>query len=168
MGAKSGRRADRGTRHSTVVHKPVGSLPVPQVIARHLGATVVRESKGFSLGELEGSAIPWDSAKRWGLSLDQRRKSVLDRNVDSLKAWYSRAKKEEKGEEAKRIEEELGRVAKGVEKEVKKGAVKAKKEVAKAKKEVKKVEEKVENEVRKVKKKQARKKAGEASDEKDE
>jgi ribosomal protein L13E len=47
-----------------------------------------RAARGFSFGELSSAGIPLDAAKRQDLSVDIRRRSVVDQNVEALKGWF--------------------------------------------------------------------------------
>jgi ribosomal protein L13E len=66
----------------------LGPTPEPMVAARHLDSMHERSARGFSLGELTSAGIPLNAAKREGLSLDNRRRSVVEDNVDKLKGWF--------------------------------------------------------------------------------
>jgi hypothetical protein len=89
---------------------------------------VTRSAKGFSFGELSKANIVPRLATSWGVSLDSRRRSVLDSNVTSLKNWESHAPRAERQPgEVKKVEEELVKV----ETQVKKSAAEVRKEVAK-------------------------------------
>ena len=119
---------------------------------------VRRESRGFSYGEIQSAGIPLDTAKRWELSTDSRRRSVLHDNVQTLKGWYSKAKQVKRPGEVKKLGKELEKLGEEAEKEVRKGAAKAKKEVARVEKEAKEVEKKVAKKVEEpVKARKARK-----------
>jgi ribosomal protein L13E len=131
--------------------RPKGVIPKALVAARHEGEMISRLGRGFSLGELGASQLPFRLARRWGLSLDLRRRTVLDGNVALIKGWWSGPKQAKREGEVKKLEGELAKVEKAVEKEVKK-------EAAKAKKEVRKVEKEVVEEVEKPLKKRPRKK----------
>ena len=103
---------------------------------------VSRDSKGFSYGEVEGSGMPPLVARRWGVPIDLKRRSVLDGNVQALKGWYAKSAKGG-ASEVKKVEEEVGKIEREVGQEVRKGVSKAKKEVVRAGKEAKKLEEEV-------------------------
>lgn len=133
-----------------MIQKPSGPVPTAHVEARHGMSTMSRGSRGFSFRELEGSGIAMLTARRWGLPMDLRRRSVLDSNVEALKNWYSKAKRVQQPTAGRRIEEELEKIGGEVEREVKKGATKAKKEATKVAKGAKKAEKEVEEEVEKV------------------
>ena len=129
--------------------RPRAVPPLAHVRARHEGEMITRAGRGFSLGELTASRLPFGAARQWGLQLDLRRRTVLEENVQAIKAWEAGPKREKVGE-AKKVEGELTKVKKEV-----------KKEAAKAKKEAKKVEEETAEAVEKAEaplKKRARKK----------
>lgn len=132
--------------------RPAGKVPAAMVVARHGAGTVTREGRGFSYGELGASDLAPSMAAGWGLRIDSMRRSVLEGNVGSLKAWSSGPRAKGKGEtEVRKVEEELEKVAE----EVKEEAVKVEKEVAKAEKAAKrgakKVVKKAKAEVKKAK-----------------
>jgi len=115
--------------------RPPGKVPEAMVIARHGQGEVTRVGRGFSWGELSGASLSPRLALSWGVRLDSRRRSTLQKNVESLKGWAVHGREARKPERrAKELEEEVEKVAKVVKKE----AVKAEKEVAKVEKEVKK------------------------------
>jgi ribosomal protein L13E len=66
----------------------LGPSPSPTVMSRHVDSMHHRAARGFSFGELESAAVPLYVAKREGLQLDLRRRSVLDGNVELLKGWF--------------------------------------------------------------------------------
>jgi ribosomal protein L13E len=133
------------------VSKPAGTPPSAIVEARHNGLMMQRRARGYSLGEITQAGLNVGLARRWGLPVDDMRRSALEGNVTSLKKWSSRPKKttEEK------VEGEVQKIERAVEKEVHK----AKKEVEKAKKEVEKVEKEVVEKVEAPAKKRSKKKA---------
>ncbi len=47
-----------------------------------------RPARGFSFGELSSAGVPLNTARRGGLSLDLRRRSVHVVNVEKLKGWF--------------------------------------------------------------------------------
>ncbi len=47
-----------------------------------------RKGKGFSINELKSAAIPLDDAQKLPISIDPRRSSIHDRNVEVLSALY--------------------------------------------------------------------------------
>ncbi len=66
----------------------MGSPPMALVAVRHIDSLHERAARGFSFGELTSAGIPLNAAKRTELSLDIRRRSVVDRNVEALKGWF--------------------------------------------------------------------------------
>ncbi|MDA4125361.1 MAG: ribosomal protein L13e [Thaumarchaeota archaeon] len=134
---------------SPAANKPTGHSPTANVVSRHGEGLVTRAAKGFSKGEVSSSGIPLRLARKWGLPLDYRRRSILEANVTSVKDWAGHAGTVRKPEgEIRKIEEEVIKVEKVV-----------KKEAAKLKKEVKKVEEEVVEKVEQPMKSRARKKS---------
>jgi len=75
------------------VAKPKGEAPRAMVSSRHEGEMIEREARGFSMGELGGAGFTLGAAGRLGLSTDIRRRTVLEKNVESLKSWFSPPKK---------------------------------------------------------------------------
>jgi|YelNatPaOPRAMG01_1025707.scaffolds.fasta_scaffold01424_9 large subunit ribosomal protein L13e len=45
----------------------------------------LREGKGFSVGELRQAGVTFELAKKLGIRIDRRRKSVREENVKTLK-----------------------------------------------------------------------------------
>lgn len=86
----------------------LGPLPTATVEARHIDSLHERAGRGFSFGELASASISLVSAKRHGLALDIRRRSVVEANVESLKSWFktpaqaTAAKKTEENASAKK------------------------------------------------------------------
>ncbi len=119
--------------------RPTGKPPEATVVARHGTGVVTRLGRGFSMGELAEVGLAPRLASRWGVRLDVRRRSVLERNVNSLKQWGTHAAAGKRAEgRIKRAEQELAKVGEEVEKELKKGAAEVEKEAAKVEKEAKK------------------------------
>ena len=112
-----------------------GRAPQAMVTARHGVGTLTRPGRGFSIGELSGGGLAPRLAAKWGVSVDFRRRSVLDGNVSSLKAWNTPTGMEaEADKDAHAAEREVSKAVKAVEHEV----AAAKKETVKAEKAVKK------------------------------
>lgn len=65
----------------------LGTAPVALVESRHLDSMHEREARGFSFGELSSAGVSLSIAKGNGLSLDVRRRSVHEGNVERLKGW---------------------------------------------------------------------------------
>jgi len=76
------------------------------------------ESRGFSLTELKNAGLTKQDAKKIGIPLDVKRKSVHDENVEHLKAHAEKVKTEAKTKE----QEVPEAAAKTVEKKPKKKA----------------------------------------------
>ena len=159
--AKKLEKTVKGVKHArTAAPRPAGKVPEPMVISRHGTGTIPRRGKGFSLGELSGAGIAPRTASSWGARIDVRRRSVLEGNVSSLKAWRSHASAATVvRRETKALESEVA----GVEKEVEVAAEVVEEEVAKVEKAVKKEAKKAETKVKeKVAKKPRAKKKGDA------
>ena len=70
--------------------EPIALGPPPEatIASRHIDSLHERPARGFSFGELASAGVPLNTAKREGLSLDLRRRSVVEGNVDALKGWF--------------------------------------------------------------------------------
>jgi ribosomal protein L13E len=66
----------------------MGPPPTAVVAARHIDSLHEREARGFSFGELSAAGIPINMAKEGDLSVDIRRRSVVEQNVATLKGWF--------------------------------------------------------------------------------
>jgi predicted flap endonuclease-1-like 5' DNA nuclease len=75
----SGETEESGSAQDELL-KPLVSKP-----KKHLKP---RKGKGFSINELKSAAIPLDDAQKLSISIDNRRTSVHDRNVEVLSALY--------------------------------------------------------------------------------
>lgn len=53
-----------------------------------------REGRGFSLGELKEAGITKDLARKLGIYIDERRRSVHEENVQALKKFLSSLSKD--------------------------------------------------------------------------
>lgn len=126
--------------------KPIGAPPNAIVEVRHGERMMQRQARGYSQGEVAHANLNVGLARRWGVHVDDRRRSVLGGNVASLRKWAPRA---EKASEEK-VEGEVRKIEKVVEKEVRKVEKKAKK-----------VEEEVVEKVEAPIKKRSKKKAAE-------
>jgi ribosomal protein L13E len=124
--------------------KPAGRVPLAMVTARHGTGTITRQGKGFSPGELAGGGLPLSLAAKWGVKVDERRRSTLEGNVAALKSWHTSGAKVAVEREAKAVEEEL----KGAGEEAEREVVAAAGEVAKAEKAVKKEAKRAEKAVK--------------------
>src|SRR5712691_6780361 len=71
---------------------PKGPPPIAMVNARHARGMIERAARGFSLGELSASTLSFQTAKRWRVPLDLRRRSTLAGNVTRLTSWLHVAK----------------------------------------------------------------------------
>ena len=66
----------------------LGPAPSAVISARHIDSMQERSGRGFSFSELSSAGVPLVAAKREGLSVDVRRRSAVQGNVDVLKAWF--------------------------------------------------------------------------------
>jgi ribosomal protein L13E len=138
------RQVAEGKATTQTLQRPTAKPPTPRVMSRHGDEMIERTAKGFSVGELGSVSVPLLNARRMGVMVDPRRRSVLQPNVEALKGWEGHIKPQKRTTvETERLEEEVEKVEKAVKKEVaevKKGVVKAtrkvKKEASKAEKEV--------------------------------
>ena len=92
-GGKKADRKEAETKEAVPGSEPrqvveVKPVPAPRVIARHEREMMQRSARGYSLGELESAGLAFVVAKKAGVPLDLRRRSVLGANVESLKGWY--------------------------------------------------------------------------------
>ncbi|MDG7007995.1 MAG: ribosomal protein L13e [Nitrososphaerota archaeon] len=143
------RRAGPKVQHP----RPSARIPLAMVTARHGTGTITRAGRGFSLGELSGGGLTRPLAARWGVKVDQKRRSVLEGNVAALKTWHSSGAEAAVEREAKAAEEEV----KGAGEEVEREVVAAAEEVVKAEKAVRKEAKKAGKAVKKkVEKRKAR------------
>ena len=99
------------------------------------------------MGELAGAGLSQQLSAKWGLKIDQRRRSVIDANVSALKVWRGHPSA------ARRVETRM----KEVEEEIEKAGREVKKEAVKAEKGAVKVEHAVKEDVKKVEKAAKRK-----------
>jgi ribosomal protein L13E len=78
----------------------LGPPPGATIASRHIDSLHERSARGFSFGELASAGVPLNAAKREGVSLDIRRRSVVEGNVEALKGWF----KSPAGESASKTE----------------------------------------------------------------
>jgi len=71
-------------------------------VTNRAGRKVV--SRGFSLTELKNAGLNKQDAKKIGIPLDLKRKSMHNENVETLKAHAQKAKAEAKPKEQKKAE----------------------------------------------------------------
>ena len=136
--------------------RPAGAAPLAVVTVRHGSRLMSRQAKGYSVREVEQAGLGVRLARKWGLSVDDRRRSALEGNVSSLKKWISQAKKTTT--EA-RVQGEMRAIEKAVEKEVQRAEIGFEKEVERAELEVEKIGKEVAEKVEAPVKKRASKKA---------
>jgi ribosomal protein L13E len=136
--------------------KPTGTPPPAIVEVRHSGRIMQRQASGYSRGEVEEAGLNFGLARRWGLLVDDRRRSALEGNITSLKKWAPQTKKTTE----KRVEGEVRKIEKVVAMEVRR----AEKEVKKAEKEAERVEKEVVGKIEAPIKKRSKKKAAAKSE----
>jgi ribosomal protein L13E len=107
---------------------PTSHPPLAIVEVRHDGRMMQRQARGYSRGEVVQANLEIGQARRWGVLVDDRRRSVLQGNIASLRTWAPVTKK--KAEE--RAEGELRKIERAAEYDVRR----AEKEVEKVEKEV--------------------------------
>lgn len=56
-------------------------------IVKSPGRKTFRIGRGFSLGELAEVGLDMDRARRLGIAVDRRRKTVRKENIEALKAY---------------------------------------------------------------------------------
>jgi len=120
-GKKAEERPKRTVKEKVLM--PAGAPPSATVETRLDGRMMQRQARGYSLGEVSQAGLNFRSARRWGLLVDDRRRSALEGNVASLKKWSLGTKKTTEKKvagEARRIEMAVEKEVRKVEKEVKK------------------------------------------------
>jgi ribosomal protein L13E len=148
-GKKKGEESKRTVKQN--VSRPTRAPPFATVEVRHDGTMRQRQARGFSLGEVAQAGLSVGLARKWGLRVDDTRRSALEGNVASLKEWSSSAKRTTE----ERVAGEVRKLEREVEEEVRK----VKKEAKRVEKEVEKVEKEAVEKVEAPIKKRARKKA---------
>jgi ribosomal protein L13E len=93
--------------------------PAPFVLARHEYEMMERVARGYSHGELEAAGITVIVARKAGVRVDPKRRSVLEGNVSMLKGWYVPAPKKAKVEAEEKAEKPAKKKAKKPKKAVK-------------------------------------------------
>ena len=74
------------------IEPPVAIVKRPRLVKLGPVDPGTRRGKGFSLGELEKAGISVSLAKRLGIYIDKRRKSIHDWNVEALRDFLKRLK----------------------------------------------------------------------------
>jgi ribosomal protein L13E len=69
----------------------LGPAPSAVIAARHLDSMRGRPGRGFSFSELTSAGVEFNLARREGLSVDVRRRSAVEGNVETLKQWLKTA-----------------------------------------------------------------------------
>jgi len=134
------------------VQRPAGVVPIPTVDVRHGTGMTQRNARGYSMGEVAQAGLSISQARRWGIPVDDRRRSVLGENASRVKKWIAHSRTVTTAE---KVEGEIKRI----EKVVKKETLRAEKEVEKVEKEMAEVEKKVVRKIEAPAKARAKKKA---------
>jgi ribosomal protein L13E len=73
----------------------LGPAPTAMIMTRHVDSNTMhqRRARGFSFGELASAGVPPNTVKHQDISVDIRRKSVVEQNVEMLKGWYKTSTK---------------------------------------------------------------------------
>ena len=69
----------------------LGPAPSAVIEARHLDSMQERPGRGFSFAELTSAGVEFNLARRERLSVDVRRRSAVEGNVEALKQWLKTA-----------------------------------------------------------------------------
>ncbi len=68
--------------------------PSPIVYKPGTGGLKTRKGRGFSIGELREAGIDLNTAKKLGIYVDRRRKSVHKENVEALKKYLEELRRQ--------------------------------------------------------------------------
>ncbi len=68
--------------------------PTPIVYKPGTGKLRSRKGRGFSLGELQQAGLDVKTARKLGIYVDERRKSVHPENVETLKKFLEEIKRQ--------------------------------------------------------------------------
>ena len=82
-------KTEKQAKAKKTAARPTGRTPQAMVVSRHGPDLVSRGGRGFSYGEMSGAALPVRLADLWRVPMDVKRRSVLEPNIRSLRAWYS-------------------------------------------------------------------------------
>jgi ribosomal protein L13E len=94
-GGEKGDEMSSDTASAKASSMRFGPAPKAVVSVRHLDSLQERPARGFSLGELSSSGISRSVASHETVTIDMRRRSVVDQNVEALKAWLKAAERQE-------------------------------------------------------------------------
>ncbi len=70
------------------------SKPKPIVYKPATGGLKTRIGRGFSIGELKEAGIDLKTARKLGIYVDRRRKSIHKENVETLKKYLEEVRKQ--------------------------------------------------------------------------
>ena len=78
-------------------------IPIAHVSRLKNSKQVKARGKGFSITELNKAGVSIEIARKYGLRIDSRRKSVHQENIEKLKTWNSKlSKKKEEIQKSKK------------------------------------------------------------------
>ncbi|OYT27798.1 MAG: hypothetical protein B6U95_05590 [Thermofilum sp. ex4484_82] len=79
-----------------IIPPPEPIVKVP-VLIKHAGVPPrkYRKGRGYSKGEIQALGLTMIEARKLGIYVDSRRKTVYDENIERLKEWLERVKKGE-------------------------------------------------------------------------
>ena len=81
-------------------------IPIARVSRLKNSKQVKARGKGFSIKELNKAGVSIEIARKYGLRIDSRRKSVHQENIEKLKKWNSKlSKKKEEIQKSKKEHE---------------------------------------------------------------
>lgn len=81
-------------------------IPIAHVFRFKKSRQVKAKGKGFSIMELNKAGVSIEIARKYGLRIDSRRKTVHQENIEKLKKWISKfIKKKEETQKSKKARE---------------------------------------------------------------
>jgi len=76
------------------VERPTPRVKKPRLLRLGGIDPGMRRGKGFSIGEIKQAGLSPEEAKALGLPVDQRRKSIWKHNVDQLREFVRKIRRE--------------------------------------------------------------------------